>query len=168
MKDNNPYNEDNWVGALGDELPGYEHLPLEERRFTLVCMHCEEPMQGSGLYRMPDCCDDCRETVTEEQRNANYIKHTKDHFNQRRLAVKMTKDKISSTRAETIGGAEISRGDNPDQRDDPMPTGGGVFLIEYEGPGFTGRRVTPIMEAVEKALGRKPDENLPQTQQEDE
>lgn len=164
---NDPYDPENWVGALGEELPGYEHLPLEKRKFTLVCLHCGEPQPGHGDYRCRDCCDDCRSLPLEE-RQANCIRHTKDHFNQRRLAVKTTKGDVSLTRAEAIGVAEMSEDDNPDQRDDPMPTGGGVFLIEYEGAGFTGRRVTPIMEAVEKALGRKPNENLPQTQQEDE
>ena len=151
MSDTDPYNPENWVGALGEELPGQEHLPLEERKFSLVCAHCLKPQPGVGDYRCLDCCDGCRNLPLEE-RQANKIRHTKDHFNQRRLAVKATKDEISSTRTEAIGKAELSEGDNPDQRGDPMPTGGGVFLIEYEGPGFTGRRVTPIMEAVEKAL----------------
>jgi hypothetical protein len=100
MKDNNPYNEDNWVGALGNELPDQEDIPREERKYTLVCMHCGKPQPGVGDYRCPDCCDDCRETVTEEQRKANYIKHTKDHFNQRRAAVEETRRKKANDDAE--------------------------------------------------------------------
>ena len=46
MKDNNPYNEDNWVGALGNELPDQEDIPKEARMHTLVCMHCGEPQPG--------------------------------------------------------------------------------------------------------------------------
>ena len=106
---NDPYDPDNWVGALGEELPGQEDLPFEERIFTLVCMHCGEPQQGTGEYRCPDCCDSCRETVTAEQQKDNYIKHTKDCFNQRRAAVEATRKKKTgqkrSRKTSFVGGA---------------------------------------------------------------
>jgi hypothetical protein len=38
MKDNNPYNEENWVGALGNELPDQEEIPKEARMYFVVAL----------------------------------------------------------------------------------------------------------------------------------
>jgi hypothetical protein len=73
-----PYNPDNWLGALGKELPDQEEYPMWMRSFELACTHCDQPSGGVGVYRCPDLCDNCRPSI--EETSADFIRHTIEHF----------------------------------------------------------------------------------------